>query len=182
MDLHQGGAERPLPSLTEETAWRPMAPADLDGVAAVARLSFPHHPEDRACFANRLALHPDGCFVLAAGSEGEVKGYLVAYPWRRGEAPALNTLIEAIPSDADLVYLHDLALHPDTRGGGHTHPIIERLASETRAKGWPSIALVAVNDAAAFWGRHGFVVDPSAGIAAKLASYGDDARYMIRTL
>ena len=82
--------------------WRPMTEADLDGVVEVARLSFPNHPEERACFANRLALHPQGCFVLGDGAGG-VFGYMVAYPWTRGSAPALNALIPALPGDADLV-------------------------------------------------------------------------------
>ncbi|MGK9648004.1 hypothetical protein O6389_23955, partial [Salmonella enterica subsp. enterica] len=85
-------------------------------------------------------------------------GYLVAYPWKVNAAPALNVLIDAIPTDAEVVYLHDLALHPDTRGGGHTRPIIERLADQARADGWPSVALVAVNDASSFWSRNGFEI------------------------
>ena len=48
-----------MPGLT----WRPMAQGDLDGVVAVARLAFPDHPEDRACFAERLDLNPCGWFV-----------------------------------------------------------------------------------------------------------------------
>jgi hypothetical protein len=90
-----------------------MTADDLDGVVGVAQLSFPDHPEERACFANRLELHPEGCFVLAA-KDGPVMGYLVAYPWVRNAAPALNVLIDAIPTEAEVVYLHDLALHPDT--------------------------------------------------------------------
>lgn len=168
-----------------ELNWRPMTPWDLDGVTAVAKLSFPDHPEDYACFANRLALNPDGCFVLAGEARGEdapIMGYLVAYPWRRNAAPPLNTLIDAIPEDADVVYLHDLALYPAARGGGHTRPIVERLAERSKAAGWRDIALVAVNEATAFWGRHGFEVQNPPGMAEKLASYGADARYMIRSL
>lgn len=60
--------------------WRPMLAGDLDGVVCVARLSFPDHFEDRACFAERFALYPQGCFVLDAG-DGQVAGYLIAYPW-----------------------------------------------------------------------------------------------------
>ena len=163
-----------------ELNWRPMLEGDLDGVVAVARLAFPNHLEDRACFAERLGLNPGGCFVLD-GAEG-VRGYLVAYPWRREAAPALNSLIGALPDDADVIYLHDLALHPEARGGGHTRPIVERLAAQATADGWPDIALVAVNDAAAFWNRLGFQAVDSPAMAAKLASYGADARYMVRRL
>ncbi|RZJ86127.1 MAG: GNAT family N-acetyltransferase [Brevundimonas sp.] len=158
-----------------------MTPADLDGVVEVARIGFPDHFEGRDCFENRLALSPDGCFVLAA-TDGPVRGYMVAYPWRRASAPVLNTVIDALPDDADLMYLHDLALHPRARGGGHARPVVEALAVRAREQGWPELALVAVNDAVDFWARHGFEVRDTPEMAQKLASYGADARYMIRPL
>jgi GNAT superfamily N-acetyltransferase len=177
MELHGRPAEHPLSGLN----WRPMTAADLDAVAEIAAVGFPDHFEGRACFENRLALNPAGCFVLG-GEDGAPKGYLIAYPWRPGDAPALNTLVEAIPDDATLIYLHDLALHPDARGGGWARPIVERLAGEAKATGWPALALVAVNDAAPFWERLGFEVVDAPEMAAKVASYGPDARYMIRRL
>ena len=177
MDLQGSAAEHPLPRLN----WRPMTAADLDAVASIALVAFPDHYEGRACFANRLALYPRGCFVLAHG-DAQAVGYLVAYPWRAGEAPALNVLIDALPGDADLVYLHDLALHPDVRGQGWSRPAMEALAADARAAGWPALALVAVNDAEPFWARHGFAVEESPAMARKLASYGPDARYMVRPL
>ena len=157
-----------------------MPAADLDGVTRIAAVAFPDHFEDRACFANRLALHPQGCRVLA--DETGLSGYLVAYPWRRGRIPPLNSLIDALPEDADLIYLHDLALLPATRGAGHARVAIDALATEATGAGWPALALVAVNDAEAFWARHGFVTEPAPDLRAKLASYGHDARYMVRRL
>ena len=177
MEFHSGPAEHPLSRLT----WRAMTADDLDAVTEIAAIGFPDHFEGRDCFANRLALNPGGCFVLAEGA-GPPMGYLVAYPWRRDSAPALNTLIESIPDDAGVLYLHDLALHPDARGQGGSRPIVERLADEAKAAGWPALALVAVNNAAPFWEGLGFTVVDSAAMAAKLSSYGPDARYMLRRL
>ena len=171
-----------MPELTRPGLdWRPMTPGDLDAVAAIAVLGFPDHFEGRDCFANRLDLWPRGCFVLA-GEDGAPKGYLVAYPWRADAAPTLNTCLAAIPDDATVMYLHDLALHPDVRGGGYTARIVERLAEQAKADGWPAFALVAVNDAAGFWGKHGFGVVAPPGMPEKLVSYGSDARFMIRPL
>tara|TARA_R110002124_G_scaffold10310_4_gene51590 strand:+ start:2699 stop:3181 length:483 start_codon:yes stop_codon:yes gene_type:complete len=158
-----------------------MTAADLDAVARIAVIAFPDHFEGRPCFENRLTLNPSGCFVLAAG-EGEPQGYLVAYPWRADSAPALNTPIAAIPADAAVIYLHDLALMPGVRGGGWSRPIIERIADDARTAGWPVLALVAVNEAAPFWERHGFIIVEVQGMAAKLAGYGPGARYMSRRL
>lgn len=176
MDLHGATAEHPLSGLT----WRAMTVADLDGVVLVARVAFPDHFEDRDCFENRLALHPEACFVLEG--EGAIQGYLVAYPWLYGSAPALNTRIDALPETPELIYLHDLALSPALRGRKAAGPVIRRLVEQARAAGFDRIALVAVNDAAPFWERHGFTVEQASGMAEKLASYGPDARYMIRRL
>lgn len=153
---------------------------DLDAVTAIARVAFPDHYEERACFANRLGLYPGGCDVLAA--DARTIGYLIAYPWTIGGAPPLNVVLDAIPADAECLFLHDLALLPEARGQGLTRSVIERLVAKARAGGWPTIALVAVNDAVDFWRVHGFSVQASPALAAKLAGYGPDARYMTRML
>ena len=177
MEFQGGPTEYPLPGLS----WRAMTAADLDAVTVIAAVGFPDHFEGRDCFENRLTLNPAGCFVLA-GEGKTVRGYLVAYPWAEHAAPALNTLIDRIPANASVMYLHDLAIAPAVRGGGWSRPIVERLAQDARAAGWPALTLVAVNDAVPFWERHGFVVTDPPGMADKLAGYGPDARYMVRHL
>lgn len=177
MEFRGSSAEHPLPDLT----WRAMTTADLDAVTAIAAVGFPDHFEGRDCFENRLCLNPAGCFVLADVG-GAPLGYLVAWPWTAAAAPALNTLIDVIPGDASVMHLHDLALDPAVRGGGWSRPIVEQLAQDARAAGWPALTLVAVNGTAPFWERHGFVTAEPPGMEDKLAGYGADARYMVRRL
>jgi GNAT superfamily N-acetyltransferase len=160
--------------------WRAMAPNDLAGVVRVAAASFPDHFESLACFTERLALSPALCFVLELA--GAVEGYLIAYPWPRGEVPPLNSLLGALPATRGNIYLHDLALAPAARGGGFTRPVVERLAEAARREGATSLSLVSVNDSQAFWRAMGFAVEDSAVLAVKLESYGPDARYMTRPL
>lgn len=155
-----------------------MTEGDLDRVCQIAAVGFPDHFEDRDCFENRLTLAPDGCFVLQ--TPDGLEGYLVAYPWRIDAAPPLNTPIAAIPADADVVYLHDLVLTPAVRGQGQSKPAVAAVVDLARAQGLSTLTLVAVNDAAAFWRGHGFEVRETPEMAAKLASYGSDARYMTR--
>lgn len=179
MGIPEGGTERALPRLTREgSGWRAMTADDLDRVAEIATIGFPDHFEGRPCFANRLGLHPAGCFVLQ--TPDGLEGYLVAYPWRSDAAPPLNTLIEALPAEAGVLYLHDLALTPAVRGQGWSRPAVQAVVDLAKAGGWTTIALVAVNDAVAFWRGHGFAVKPAPEMAAKLVSYGADARYMTR--
>jgi ribosomal protein S18 acetylase RimI-like enzyme len=160
--------------------WRPMQAGDLAAVGGVAAAVHPALPEDAAVFAERLRLYPDGCHVLApALNAGTIGGYVIAHPWQAGAAPALNSLLGTLPPSPGTFYIHDLALMPATRGRRHGDAIVARLGDHARARGFPSLSLVAVNHSAAFWQRHGFHT-----VAAQviLSGYGGDARFMVRTL
>lgn len=158
--------------------WRGMTAADLDGVVAVAAVAFPEHPESRACIAQRLALFPALCLTLDDG--GTVAGYCIAYPWPEGAIPPLDTLLDALPEDRSAFYVHDLALLPKARGRGQAAAGVALLLESAAALGGTSLSLVSVNASTAFWQAHGFRTIETP--AAKLASYGEAARYMRRTL
>jgi ribosomal protein S18 acetylase RimI-like enzyme len=164
----------------ERPQWRAMNEADLAALMAVADIVHPNYPEDPAVFAERLHLYPAGCLVLERG--GKPIGYILSHPWHFGQPPALNSLLSTLPEAAGTYYIHDIALLPEARGTGSVTPLIERLVATARAGGFPNISLVAVNGSASMWARYGFtsVVDP--GLEAKLRSYDDDARFMVRRL
>lgn len=154
---------------------------DLDGVVAVAALAFPDHFEERVRFEERLMLSPSSCFVLVDPYR-VVMGYLIAFPWPLDRVPPLNSAIGAIPEDAEALYIHDLALIPEARGQDYTRAIIDRIIAQAQASGWKAVALVAVNQSVDFWSRNGFEVRDLPGMREMLASYGEDARYMVRNL
>lgn len=157
-----------------------MTAADLSSVMAAAAEVHPDYPEGEAVFAERLALHPSGCLVLAGG-EG-LGGYVLSHPWLLDQVPALDSLLGALPANADAYYIHDLALLPTARGGGAASACVDRLAAHARASGFARMALVAVGNSAGFWRRHGFHEAHDEALARKLASYDDAARYMVRDL
>ncbi|MGE7472812.1 GNAT family N-acetyltransferase [Bosea sp. NPDC003192] len=161
-------------------SWRPMLAADLPAVMAVAAQVHPDYPEGEAVFTERLALHPAGCLVLA-GAQG-FGGYVLSHPWLLGQVPALDSLLGALPDDADAYYIHDLALLPSARGGGAASDCVNRLATHASASGFARMALVAVGNSAGFWRRQGFREAHDEALARKLASYDSAARYMIRDL
>lgn len=162
--------------------WRRLQGGDLEAVASIAAQAFPDHYEAPACFAERLRLAPSWCFGLE-GAGGALEGYLLAWPWPLGSIPPLNQLVGALAAQDRALFIHDLALRREAAGQGLAGAVVERVAAEARAEGFETIALVAVNDTAAFWRRQGFSeAQPGPDHRAKLAAYGDGARYMVRRL
>lgn len=160
--------------------WRQMQPVDLDAVLAIASVVHPLFPESRAVFADKLHLHADGALVLE--SAGRAVGYCLAHPWHRNQLPPLNTLLGTIPATADALYLHDLALLPEAHGAGAGAAAIAMSLARAAMLHLDRVCLVAVNGSMPYWARHGFVVIDSAALQAKLSSYGNEARFMVRTV
>lgn len=157
-----------------------MSIADLPAVNALAIRIHPDYPEDAAVFAERLRLYAAGCRVLE-GERGLV-AYVVSHPWRHLEPPPLNALLGALPPQPSTFYIHDLALAPEAQGTGAAADIVALLADHASASGLSSMSLIAVNGSAGFWQRQGFEAVHDPRLDAKLRSYGDDARFMARTL
>jgi len=155
-----------------------MRPADLAAVEPLGNSIHLDHPEDAEIFAERLALSPAGCHVLH-GPTG-LAGYVISHPWHADDPPALNTLLATLPACPATWYIHDLALHPSARGSGAAAAIVAHLAAHARAIDIIRMDLIAVGASPTFWSRQGFA--PAALPAAKLASYGAAARFMIRSL
>ena len=157
-----------------------MVDADLPAVQALAEIIHPDFPEDAAVFADRLALHPAGCFTLDRG--GEAIGYVLSHPWHFGQPPKLNAVLGAPATSATTYYIHDLALLPAARKTGAAGAIVDRLATHARALQLPNMTLVAINNSVHFWRRQGFdiVVDPL--LDPHLKSYDTQACFMSRDL
>lgn len=161
--------------------WRAMTSDDLAAVCAVADRVHVDYPEDFAVFAERLALYPQGCFVLAPDG-GEIAGYMISHPWHINAPPSLNVSLGGIPTGALTYYIHDIALLPAGRGTGAASRIVLRLIKHADEAGFGTMSLIAINASQAFWGKHGFRVVDDPALTAKLASYDAQARYMVRDM
>jgi len=157
-----------------------MAKADLPAVGALAAFIHPAYPEDDAVFAERLALYSAGCRVFDHG--GKVEAYVVSHPWRRFEAPALNSLLGALPAAPSTFYIHDLALSSAVRNTGAAAQIVAWLAEHALGEHFRHMSLVAVNGSEGFWQRQGFTATHDQTLKYPLSSYGNDAQYMVRDL
>lgn len=157
--------------------WRTMQETDLPAVLKVSTDVHPGFPEGEPMFRNRLSLFPAGCLVLDAG-DGRLLGYAVSHPSKRYAPPALDVILPALPKDADDYYVHDVALLPQARGGGHARAGIEAILANAAPFG--SASLVSVYGTAPFWSRFGFEPVADRDMEAKLRPYGEGAVYMLR--
>lgn len=164
--------------LENRVKWRQMHSADLDAVIAIAGRVHPAFPEEREIFADKLCLHAAGALVLESGAA--VAGYCFAHPWHGNQPAPLNTLLGTLPASADALYLHDLALLPETQGTGAGTAALAILLAKAASLHLDRLCLVAVNGSIPYWSRHGFVVTDSPALRTKLASYGAEARFMVR--
>ncbi len=164
----------------KDLAWRAMTAYDLPAVATIATKVHPGFFEEPAIFAERQSLYRNGAYLLEIGERPA--GYVLSHPWRYGALPKLNSLLEAIPADADTYYIHDLALLPVARRIGAASYIIEALTKHARAQDFATMSLVAVNASQGFWEKHGFVVESAPELSRKLRSYEAAARLMVKRL
>lgn len=161
--------------------WRAMTEDDLGTVTAIAARVHAAYPEDAAVFAERLRLFPAGCLVAVGTGDGVV-GYLLSHPWGAGAPPALNVRLFDLPRSPVTYYLHDIALVPEARGQGAGVAGLAACIGRARALGLGSVSLVAVHGTVAYWQDLGFRIVADDALAAGLASYDADARFMRRDL
>lgn len=160
--------------------WRPARASDLPAISAIAARIHPDLPESPEVLAEKMRLYPDGCRVLVA--DDEIAGYGLSHPWRQHRIPPLDGLLARLPDDADCLYVHDVALRLDFRGGV-VRPYIAEIEELARASGIATLALVSVYATRPLRQRLGFrPVTADAELRAKLASYGEGATYMLRDL
>lgn len=163
-----------------DVAWRAMTGYDFDAVFDIANRVHPGFFEAHEVLAEKFALYRNGCYLLEVSEKPA--GYVLSHPWKRGSLPALDTLLGAIPKDADTFYIHDLALLPLTRGVGAAGKIVDGLTKHAVAMGFPTMSLVAVNGSIPFWEKQGFAVEDRPELTDKLAAYEDAARYMVKAI
>ncbi|MDZ4784956.1 MAG: GNAT family N-acetyltransferase [bacterium] len=129
-------------------------------------------------FASKLNASPETCFVIKNGTA--VTGYLITLPCTKDTLPALNSDRFSVPEDADTLYVHDLAMKPESVGKGEATKLVQHALNKAAEMGLTEACLIAVQSSSGYWSRFGFKVvdDLSPEFKAKLSSYGEDAVFM----
>ncbi|HEY0844873.1 MAG TPA: GNAT family N-acetyltransferase [Noviherbaspirillum sp.] len=155
--------------------------ADLDAIHAIQEEAYPpmmQEPLD--VIHRRLAVAHDTCWI--ALDDAGPCGYLFAYPSTRGAITSLGGDF-VISTDADTLYLHDLAVSRRMAGQGVSVALC-RLAMEAAVmRKLRYLALVAVKGARGYWARLGFEPgEPGAQCVDVLQAYPEGALYMSRRI
>ena len=138
--------------------------------------------ESGEVFARRLA-SPVNCSLVLERA-GQVCAYLAAYRSVQGKVTPLHGDFEGPPGAPDTLYLHDMAVLPAGAGQGLAQTLLAPLWAQGAAWGLRYTALVSVQGSQGYWEHHGYAVQPLADAQQRerLASYGEGAVYMVRTL
>ncbi len=158
-----------------------MERADLPAALALQSESYPAFlVESAVAFTSRLDVAAPYCLV--AMRDGELLGYLLAHGWPRNSPPAVGAVLSAdFPSE--VIYIHDLSVAAAGRGESIGAQLVARAFELARRDGLEAAELIAVEGAASYWRRLGFVEGgESHMVAAKLVDYGPEARWMTRAI
>jgi predicted N-acetyltransferase YhbS len=159
---------------------RTMAQADLPAVLEIQASCYTQlTPESKQSLHAKLSASQSTCLIASLG--GDTIGYLIALPWEASNPPALNAGTCRLPPSPSCLYLHDLAVTPDARRSGAGRALVEAFLDRLKGTGLGRASLVAVQNSAPYWERHGFrAVPPSEPLKAKLSTYGKGVQYMER--
>ncbi|MBB3859634.1 putative N-acetyltransferase YhbS [Novosphingobium hassiacum] len=165
--------------MAEDLIVRPLEKRDLPAALAIQSAAYPSFLVESAdAFASRLDVPAQFC--LAAVSNGELVAYLLAHGWLRQSPPPIGAILSPAAS-SEVLFIHDLAVGLNGRGLALGRRLVNRAFELAAKQKLARAELIAVEGAAAYWRSLGFAeVDVAAELKAKVAVYGQNARWMTR--
>jgi len=158
---------------------RPIIPYDWTAILQIQELAYTKiAPETIETLQSKEKISPNTCWVIEL--EGNVAGYLLAHPWSSRKPLPLDFEIKSIPHNADTLYIHDLALHPDVQQSGIGSKCIDFALQEAQKQGFKKTALISVQDSSSFWEKAGYQIVSNLSLSSQesFQAYGSDAVYM----
>ncbi|MEL0210132.1 MAG: GNAT family N-acetyltransferase [Novosphingobium sp.] len=167
--------------MTEDLIIRPLERCNLPAALAIQSEVYPSFLVEPAdAFASRLNVSPQFC--LAAVSDGELVGYLLAHGWPRQSPPPVGAILSP-SARSEVLFIHDLAVGAKGRGLALGQRLVNRAFELAAHQKLVRAELIAVEGAAAYWRSFGFAAaEASAELEAKVAVYGAQACWMTRSI
>jgi ribosomal protein S18 acetylase RimI-like enzyme len=157
-----------------------MQPSDIETVFAIQAACYPSHlHEDTDCLESLRNSSPESCFVAVSDDPSANNlpiGYFFTHP---GHADRPHPLRESLhpmnTTDFQCLYLHDLAVHPESRSQRVGEALIAAALRAGQQMGYSTFTCVALESAVSFWKRNGFTVRDDVPVPSE---YGNGAKFM----
>lgn len=133
-------------------------------------------PETETVLRSKMILGPQTCLVIT-DQQHNVTGYCLAHPWHRHPA-SLHTIYPK-SQQAELLYIHDMAIAPLHAGKQIGSQTLKYLQQWAKRQGYKELSLVSLQQAVGYWQRHEF--KPQNYIIDE-AQYGAGACYMLKQI
>lgn len=131
----------------------PITNSNLDSLDTVQRLGFPQTlHEDMSLFAKIIETKNSLCY--AAHEDNTIIGYILSYPTYK-ERQIFDTGPD-ICNDYDMLYLHDMCIHPDFQGFGIGKKLFNFVEEHSLKQGFKGIIATAIEGRLSFWENLGF--------------------------
>lgn len=160
---------------------RPMTHNDAAAFDIIQHVAYEvRFQETLPIFARRVEIFPEGNFLVEYS--GRPVAYLVCLPWKLHEVVLQDDLLLTVPDDPDCFYIHSATVIPEYHRRGLGTMLFQQARQLAEQRGFEKMTLVSVQGSHPFWSKFGFctVTPPHQHLASKLATYGPDARYMMR--
>lgn len=149
---------------------RTLTPADIGAVLHIQSCCYgAEYQESDAAFLGKCDAFPRG--AIGAFADGELVAYVFCLPAMLGETVPLNRAAHDVSKRHDCLYIHDLAVLPRMRGADCGRALLEQVRRLAADEGLHAFALVAVQQAAGYWRRWGFVERREVAYGAQQAAY-----------
>lgn len=156
---------------------QPLHQRNIDDILRIQEAAYAeNYLEDAESFIAKIDASSTTSF--GAWRNTEMLAYLIAVPLADDGGFDLNTthVPAAVLETATVMYIHDLAVHPDARGSGVATHLLKRLADQVIDSSISEWRLVSVQGSQDFWVKHGFVASPD----HVPNGYGPEAVLMLR--
>lgn len=176
---------------TSPQQYRTIVDADWPAIMRIqSEVYHEFHPETEAVMRSKtshslatsfVAIDVDieGATDTVTGGTERVVAYCLAHPYPSNRVAVLGTVYSASAVDTENLYLHDLAVQRASAGRGIAQTLLNHVIAVAKSSGYRTMSLVAVQDAAGFWGKMGFT--PSSEVCVD-ESYAIAATFMTRQL
>ena len=149
---------------------------EIAGVLKVQERAYESfYQESVESFLSKIEFSPKTCYGVLDGDR--LIGYGISFPWLGSAVVELNSSLNPVDENPNVLYIHDIAVEPEYRGLGIAKELLRLMAVNATLLGLNSVVLVAVAGSSTYWLRQGFIESED-----KVEGYGEGALRMILTL